>query len=153
MNKCILNMNPQALPVTSDYLETRGWNLGQLSKGLYHFITYNGEVRYDNLAVSGDASAAIHYELAGIPGMRSQTTFYIDHTPIADAGGRLVFDNTFSSGEVIAYDFEIDPAKLGEFSTFYAVTVPLGASNYPDYPISTIKTSSILFYQQEDQTQ
>lgn len=146
VNKCIINMNCQALPVTSDYLETRGWSLGQLNKGIYQFIAYNGEVRYDNLAVSGDAPTAIHYELAGIPGMRSQTTFYIDHTPIADADGRLVFDNTFSSGEVIAYDFEIDPAILNEFSTFYAVTVPLDTGNYPDDPISTLKTESILLW-------
>ena len=146
VNRCILNMNRQALPVTSDYLETRGWSIGQLSEGNYQFITYNGEVRYDNLAVSSDAPAAIHYELAGIPGMRSQTTFYIDHTPIADAGGTLVFDNTFSSGEVIAYDFEIDPAKLSEFNTFYAVTVPLDTDDYPDYPISTLKTESILLW-------
>lgn len=145
-NKCILNMNRQALPVTSDYLETRGWDLGQLSKGIYQFITYNGEVRYDNLAVSGDAPTAIHYELAGIPGMRSQTTFYIDHTPIADADGRVVFNNTFSSGELISYDFEIDIAKLGGFSTFYAVTVPLDTGDYPDDPISTLKTESILLW-------
>lgn len=150
LNKCILNMNCQALPITSDYLETRGWELGQLSKGIYQFITYNGEVRYDNLAVSSDACAAIHYELAGIPGMRSQTTFYIDHTPIADADGRVVFDNTFSSGEVIAYDFEIDITKLGDFSTFYAVTVPLDTDDYPDDPISTLKTESILLWNKEE---
>lgn len=146
VNKCIINMNRQALPVTSDYLETRGWSLGQLSKGIYQFITYNGEVRYDNLAVSGDASPAIHYELAGIPGMRSQTTFYINHTPIADADGRVVFENTFSSGDVIAYDFEIDIAKLSGFSTFYVVTVPLDTGDYPDDPISTLKTESILLW-------
>lgn len=146
VNKCIINMNRQVLPVTSDYLETRGWSLGQLNKRIYQFITYNGEVRYDNLEVSDDASAAIHYELAGIPGMSSQTTFYIDHTPIADADGRLVFYNTFSSGGVIAYDFEIDLAKLSGFSTFYAVTVPLDIGDYPDAAISTLKTESILLW-------
>lgn len=146
LNKCILNMNRQTLPVTSDYLETRGWSLGQLRKRLYQFITYNGEVRYDNLTISGDTSAAIHYELAGIPGMRSQTTFYIDHTPIADADGRVVFDNTFSSGDVIVCDFEIDPTKLSRFSTFYVVTVPLDTDDYPDDPISTLKTESILLW-------
>ena len=151
VNKCILQMNRQALPVTSDYLEARGWSLGQLNRGIYQFITYNGEVRYDNLAVSGEVPTAIHYELAGIPGMRSQTTFYIDHTPIADSGGTLFFDNTFSTGEVIAYDFEIDPAKLGEFSTFYAVTVPLDAGDYPEYPISTLKTESILLWNKKEQ--
>lgn len=149
LNKCIFHMNRQALPVTSDYLETRGWSLGQLNEGIYQFITYNGEVRYDNLTFSSDAPATVHYELAGIPGMRSQTTFYIDHAPIADADGTLVFENTFSSGEAIVYDFKIDPSKLSEFSTFYAVTVPLDANDYPDFPISTLKTDSILFYQQE----
>lgn len=146
VNKRLINMNRQILPVTSDYLETRDWSLGQLSKGIYQFITYNGEVQYDNLAVSDDAPTAIHYELAGIPGMRSQTTFYIDHTPIADAGGRVVFDNTFSSGDVIVYDFEIDPTTPGDFSTFYAVTVPLDTADYPDDPISTLKTESILLW-------
>lgn len=146
LNKCIFHMNRQTLPVTNNYLETRGWSLGQLSKGIYQFITYNGEVRYDNLAVSDDAPTAIHYELSGIPGMRSQTTFYIDHTPIADADGRVVFDNTFSSGDVIVYDFEIDSTKLSGFSTFYVVTVPLDTDDYPDDPISTLKTESILLW-------
>ena len=151
VNPCISNMVRQTQLVTSDYLETRGWSLAQLNEGIFQFITYDGEVRYDNLAVSGDAPAAIHYELAGIPGMRSQTTFYIDHMPIADDSGTLVFENTFTSGEVIAYDFGIDARKLDGFRTFYAVTVPLDTEDYPDFPISTLKTDSILFYQQEAQ--
>lgn len=149
--KCISDMNRQAQPITNDYLETRGWSLSQLNEGIFQFITYYGEVRYDNLAVSDDSPVIIRYELAGIPGMRSQTIFYINHTPIADAGGTLVFDNTFTSGEVIVYEFEIDPAKLDDFNTFYAMTVPLDTDDYQEFPISTLKTDSILFYQQEAQ--
>lgn len=147
VNKCISNMSRQVQPVTSDYLETRGWSLEGLNEGMFQFITYNGDVKYDNLKVSDEANVAIHYELAGVPGLRSKTTFYVNHTPIADADGTLVFENTFASGEMIAYDFEIEPAKLDSFSTFYAVTVPWNTNDYPDYSISTIKTDSILFYQ------
>lgn len=146
LNKCISNMSRQTAFITKEYLELRDWKLASLDESIFSFISYNGKITYDNLLVSNDTPITIHYELAGTPDLHSQTTFYINHTPIADTSGKQVFENIFVSGETIVYDFEIDPAQLGNFSTFYAVTVPLNASDYPDYFINTIKTSSILFY-------
>lgn len=146
VNKCISNMSRQTASVTREYLELRDWSLERLDESMFSFVTYNGKIKYDNLEVSNGTPVTIHYELAGTPGLHSQTMFYINHTPIASTNGTMVFENTFTSGEAIIYDFEIDPEKLSNFSTFYAVTIPLNASDYPDDFINTIKTSSILFY-------
>lgn len=150
-NPCISSLSRQSQDFTSGYLEAREWSLAALNEGIFPFIAYHGEVKYDNLAVFDGEPIEIRYELAGVPGLRSQTTFYIDHTPVATGDGVLTFPNTFAAGEAIVYDLQLDPAKLGAFSTFYAITVPLGADDYPEYLISPCKTDSILFWKAQSQ--
>lgn len=107
--------------------------------GVCQVIAYNGKLVFDNLDVSDGVH--ITYKTYEPSGIAMETTFFIDHKPIATEDGKTVFRTETGKEDVAVIEFDIDAAALNEQSTFYAVSVPVGTSDS-----MAIKTLSILFY-------
>lgn len=139
--------------VTSDYLENElvknGWNqvtLDTLNDGVYSTISYDGELVYDHLNVSGKDSVTVRYTICGTAGMEYGISFFLDHEPLS-FDDMLSYHITLSKGNVSVVEAVIDTSKLDGFHTFYVVAV--AASD--DDTIPAMKTESILLYKEDEQ--
>jgi hypothetical protein len=133
-------------PVTNDLLEmlSAGTEVTPeiFEDNVFQLIYYNGATTpARNLKVEAVETLKITYKLCGSAGARYRTTFYIDHEPIASADG-IYTQTDIKKGEISVVEAELDISALPDFSTFYAVSVPVDASM--DY--SAMKTSSMLLY-------
>ena len=134
--------------VTAQYVETElqkyGWDgvsMDTLEKDVYCTLTYDGKIVYDNL--HSDQPVTVRYTLCGAPGGSYRVAFFLNHQPVKMDGDTSCFV-TWSKGGLIEVEAQIDPDKLGQFSTFYCVAVPQdSASAY------FFKSNSILLYKEK----
>ncbi len=119
-----------------------------LNKEILTLIYFNGVTQMDNLKISSEEDLHISYKLCGHPGLEYTTIFYANHKPIASTDG-ISYDTSITKGSVSVIELDIDTEKLDEFTTFYAVSVPKNAEDYPDEIFMPQKTLSILFYKGE----
>ncbi|WP_322200903.1 hypothetical protein [Acutalibacter intestini] len=133
--------------VTAQYVENElpkyGWggvSMDTLDSGIYYTFSCDGDIPYDNLRVS--APAPLRFTMCGTAGTSYSIAFFLDHQPVKldESTARSV---TLSKGGVIELEAVIDPAKLGQFHTFYCVAVPQGRASGPFF-----KTNSILLYKE-----
>lgn len=138
--------------VTKEFLQkdlaAMGWDgltVEMLNDQTYEYFAFEGEYLYDNYQIKDQDLIHITYKMCGAPGVHYNTTFYVDHQPIS--GKDLPsFDTTLTKGDVWTADIYLDISKLGDFNTFYIMSVPTNAKDYPNTNAMVVKTSSILIY-------
>lgn len=102
-----------------------------LGKEVFSLMYFDGVIQMDNLKVKSAGNLHVTYKLCGHPGLEYTTTFYANHKPIADTEG-ISHETTLSKGQVSVVELDIALEKLAEFTTFYAISVPKNANDYPD---------------------
>lgn len=117
--------------------------LEQTEQQTYQTILYHGKMVYDNLLVTDGGKVQIAVKLCGPAGSEYETTFYLNHQPVA-AGEALSFPSSLEKGGLYILEAELDASLLEDLNTFYAVTVPSKGTSEP----AALKTLSILFYKE-----
>lgn len=145
------NVSVHTAPITSEMLATFGGGmrgaltLEDLSNDVFTQVRYNSKEAMDNLRTNNAESLHITYSLCGVPGVHYKTTFYINHEPISSADANN-FTTTLSKCDISVMEADIDLSMLDDLSTFYAVSVPVNASDFPNEVIIIQKSMSILLY-------
>lgn len=146
------NIDQSNEPVTNKLLETlsnnnlREIDTDTFNNEIFNLIYYDTVVKVDNYKVDGDGTLHITYKLCGCAGLEYTTTFYINHQPISFSSGVSV-DTTIEKGYVSVIELDINLDRLEDFNTFYAISVPKNAEEFPDGIFETLKTQSILLYE------
>ena len=137
--------------LTSDLLSI-DWVYGgaidpdELGERIRQYLMLNGEEAINNFKAGNEPVHATLY-LCGIPGVVYKTSFYLDHQPISGADGNTTFLSTLKKGTVCTIDIEIRPEQIGAGRTFYAISMPCNAEDFPRMPVTHERTSSVYIYQ------
>lgn len=142
-------------PVTQELLEKHSI-MGQvdmeaLDKNVYSDLYIEGDVRQDHFQVERSGTLHVAFKLFGHPGMRYRNTFYLNHKALAGKDG-ISFETALTKGDVTVIDAELELEKLEDFNTFYVVSVPLNADDFPDDVVVLMKTPSLLLYKGSEQS-
>ncbi|WP_230190747.1 MULTISPECIES: beta-glucanase/beta-glucan synthetase [unclassified Paenibacillus] len=136
-------------PVTQDLLEKRSGfgtvDLESLDTNVYSELQLDGAERQDHYQVGKKGALHVTFKLFGHPGVRYRNTFYINHQAISAKDGTF-FETMLTKGDVAVFNAEIELEKLEDFNTFYVVSVPVNADDFPDDVVVLEKTASILLY-------
>jgi len=138
-------------PVTNQLLETltnnglRDIDMDTFNSEVFSLMYFDGEMKSDNLQVTENGVLQIQYMLCGHAGLEYETTFYINHQPITSSEG-LSHNTVISKGSISIITFDLDLSELEDFSTFYAISVPKNAADFPNDIFEILKTQSILLY-------
>lgn len=138
-------------PVTNSLLETlsngglRDIDTDTFNSEVFDLIYIDDDIRTDNYQVNSDGKLHVTYKLCGHSGLKYRTTFYINHQPVSNSNG-VSLDTVIEKGSVTIINAEIDLGQLGNFSTFYAISIPQNAEDFPDGIFEPRKTQSILLY-------
>lgn len=142
-------------PVTQELLEKHSVmeqvDMEALDKKVYSDLYIDGAVRQDNFPVKKSGTLHVTFKLFGHPGMRYRNTFYINHEALTGKDGTS-FETTLAKGDVAVIDADIALEKLKDFNTFYVVSVPLNADDFPDDVVVLMKTPSLLLYKGLEQS-
>jgi len=142
--------------VTNSLLDTlsnsgiRDIDTDTFNREIFDLIYIDGDIRSDNYQVNSNGKLHVTYKLCGHSGLKYRTTFYINHQPLSNSNG-VNLDTVIEKGMVTIIDAEIDLEQLGDFSTFYAISVPQNEKDYPDEIFEPRKTQSILLYKKGEQ--
>lgn len=136
-------------PVTQQLLEKHSGfetvDMEALDKNVYSELHVDGAVRLDSYQVKKSGTLRVTFKQFGHPGMRYRNTFYFNHEALASKDG-ISFETALTKGDVAVVDVDIDLEKLKDFNTFYVVSVPLNAEDFPDDVVVLNKTPSLLLY-------
>lgn len=143
----VSNMLQTTEPITNDLLEKHGVDLETLDTSMLTELELDGEnvELVGNLQVDDKGTLNVKYKIFGQPGVRYQTTFYIDHKAITGKDGGT-FETVMAKGDVAVIDVDIDLDNLADFNTFYIVSVPTNSDEFDDNPPYFLKSLSILLY-------
>lgn len=119
---------------------------GMLSENVYQAVYLDDQVRFDHLKVSQEF-LHITYKMAGVPGVKYQTAFFINHEPIA-SDSALYFESVTEEGKITVIDAYLDVSRLSSASTFYVMSIPENSENNIDAGIGIYKSPSILLYKE-----
>lgn len=130
--------------LTHDFLEKnlsvlygmRELTMETLDKQVYFADLINGELVFDNYAISNEPVSA-ELCLCGTDGKSYAVTLYLDHQPVCETQ-RL----TVHKGKITRLSVSIDPAVIKDSSTAYFVAVPLDEED----SVNVVKSRSILLY-------
>ncbi|MBE3594601.1 MAG: beta-glucanase/beta-glucan synthetase [Candidatus Carbobacillus altaicus] len=143
------NVRLSTKPVTKELLERHSGfetvDMEALDKKVYSELHVDGAVRQDNYQVKKSGTLHVTFNLFGHPGMRYRNTFYLNHKALTSKDGTS-FETTLSKGNVAVIDADIELENLEDFNTFYVVSVPLNADDFPDDVVVLEKTPSLLLY-------
>lgn len=138
-------------PITSEFLATLGGgmfgeiSLADLNTRTFSRLIYNSESQMNNLKIEDGKTLQLAFTICGIPGVTYKTTLYANHQPLSSVDG-TAFTTTLNKGDVSVIKAQVDVSTLDDFSTFYAVSVPVNSANFPNDVITLEKTPSILIY-------
>jgi len=65
---------------------------------------------------------------------------------VSSSEGGISFKTVIESGQAAVIEFDIELDKLDDLNTFYIISVPTNAADYPDEVFDSIKTDSIMLY-------
>lgn len=135
-------------PITQELLEKASGfekvDLNALDKKVYNELQIDGDVRMDNYSIEGKDKVHVTFKLFGHPGVQYRSTFYINHQAIS--AKKVSFETKLTKGNVSVIKADIEVEKLEDFNTFYVVSAPLNANDFPDDVIILDKTASVLLY-------
>lgn len=100
------------------------------------------EASYD---IHGKKKIHITFQLTGHPGIEYKNILYFNHMPL-NWNEVNSFQTELKKGKVAVVDIDLDVSKLNGNGTFYIVSVPCNANDYPNDVITIQKTNSIFFY-------
>ncbi|MBD3919001.1 beta-glucanase/beta-glucan synthetase [Paenibacillus sp. PR3] len=136
-------------PVTQDLFDKHSImekvDMAALDKNVYSDLYIDGEIRQDNLKVQKSGNLHVTFNLFGHSGMRYRNTFYLNHQALASKDG-VSFETELTKGNIAVIDADIELENLEDFSTFYVVSVPINANDFPDDVVVLMKTPSLLLY-------
>lgn len=142
-------------PVTQELLEKHSVmeqvDMETLDHKVYSDLYIDGAVRQDNVQVKKSGNLRVTYKLFGHPGMRYRSTFYLNHEALTGKDGAS-FETTLAKGDVAVIEADVELEKLKDFNTFYVVSVPLNADDFPDDVVVLMKTPSLLLYKGLEQS-
>lgn len=140
-------------PVTNKLLETlsdsgmENVDMDTFNKEIYSLIYYDDSMKMDNYKVNKKGTLHVTYKLCGQAGLQLTTSFYINHQPITIGEGTSV-ETTIEKGSASVINLDINLEEMADFNTFYAVSVPNNANDFPEDIFEAEKTYSILLYKQ-----
>lgn len=154
VTEALSSVTVENVKMTANFEENQlHWNYGEdrttdelLESSDYQFLTCNGETVYSNLDVSGESQLTLTEQLCGIPGNTYRVTFYANHQPLSD-GTNDYWEVTLKKGEVSTVEAVLDLSKVDDFTTIYAVAVPVTESS-DTAELLPFKTDSLLLYRQ-----
>jgi hypothetical protein len=148
LNNVSLSKEPITDKLLEKYNVIQKVDLETLEKQVFSELYFDGEsaMNVDNLQVNDSGTLHVNFKLFGHPGVRYRNTFYINHQALSTNDGDTSFEVELAKGEVAVIDAEIDLERLEDFNTFYVVSVPMNAEDFPDDVIVLQKTQSILLY-------
>lgn len=138
-------------PITSEFLATLSGGLSgdisleDLNTRTFCRVLYNSENPMDNLKIEDGKTLQLAFTICGVPGVTYKTTFYANHQPLSSVDG-TAFTTTLDKGDVSVIMAQLDVSTLDDFSTFYAVSVPVNPDDFPNAVITLEKSLSILIY-------
>jgi hypothetical protein len=125
-----------AFEITQEYYDSN----------VFSMLYYDDEIiRTHNLKVKSQGQLSLTYKLCGATGAKYRTTFYINHQPVASQD-TIAHNIDVKKDKISVLKVELDLSKLGDFNTFYAISVPLNSSDYTEANIMAQKTQSVLLY-------
>ncbi|SDZ68323.1 hypothetical protein SAMN05421736_1343 [Evansella caseinilytica] len=150
-NDYISNVRLSTEPVTDELLERHSGGLQEvdletLDKREFSELYLENKLEFDNMQVDHSGTLHVTFKIFGHPGVQYQNMFYINHQALTTKDGDISFKTVLAKGEVAVIDVEIELEKLDDFSTFYVVSVPTNAADFPDDVIVLTKSRSILLY-------
>lgn len=110
----------------------------------FYKLYFNNKVIYNSLKLENEL-LHIRYKIVGCPGLKYQTTFYIDHKPI-DNNSITTYENILEKGKTCVIDAYIDYSGLPDKSTFYLISIPVNVDDYPNAGVGVYKSPSVLLY-------
>ena len=132
--------------VTTSYIEhelvKNGWDgvtLDNLDDSVYSTISFDGELVYDNINLTGRDTLTVRYTICGTAGARYGVSFFLDHKPVP-FDGVTSWNVTLSKGNVWTLEAVLDARKFQGFHTFYVTAVAAEGD------CTSHKTESILLY-------
>lgn len=136
-------------PVTNELLEkyssSKGLDTTALGKNVFTELLVDNEVRYQNFQVNKNGVLHVTFKMFGHPGVQYKNTLYINHNALTHSDSSS-FETAITEGNVSVVKAEIKLDNLKDFSTFYVVSVPLNADDFPNDAILLSKTPSLLLY-------
>lgn len=148
------NVTQTTEPVTQTFLDTdlstyHNVDMTTLDKRIYTKLYFDGnDVKFDsNLKVAQTGTLHVTYKMVGHPGVKYQSTLYLNHQALTDGQG-VSFETTLTKGEISVLEADIDLSKIEDFSTFYVISTPCNADDFPEDVIVLEKTSSVLLYKE-----
>ncbi|MFD3259602.1 beta-glucanase/beta-glucan synthetase [Paenibacillus lentus] len=120
-------------------------SMEDIGKRVFTQLLVNNEVRDQNFQVDKNGILHVTFKLFGHPGVRYKNTFYINHNALTYKEISS-FETVITEGNVSVFDADIHLEHLEDYSTFYVVSVPMNASDFPDDVILLEKTPSLLLY-------
>lgn len=146
------NISLSTEPITDKLLERHSGmqktDMETLERQVLSELYFDGQItaKMDHFQIREDGSLHVSFKLFGHPGIKYQNIFYINHQALTTKAGDVSFETVLAKGEVAVVDVELDLKELDDLNTFYVVSVPMNAEDYPDDVIVLEKTRSILLY-------
>ncbi|MEK5487457.1 MULTISPECIES: hypothetical protein [Lysinibacillus] len=131
-------------PLTKEILDKELTDLNRLEHSVFTHVDINKE-NVENIQINDDSSLSVKFKIYGHPKVRYRNTFYINHKPVLNKE-ESTFETELADGSMSIVEVNIDVKNLEDFNTFYVVSVPINASDFPDEVIDLEKTPSILLY-------
>lgn len=101
--------------------------------------------KLENMKVDSSGKLQIDFVIFGHPKVRYQNTIYINHEAVASKQGSSV-ETLLTNEDVNIVSISLDLDKLNDFNTFYVISVPINANDFPNDVVALEKTPSILLY-------
>ncbi|MFD0710804.1 beta-glucanase/beta-glucan synthetase [Paenibacillus sp. GCM10027626] len=135
-------------PVTKELMERHSGletvDLDKLDTSVYSEVLIDGEAKQDNYRLK-DGKLQLTLKMFGHPGVRFKHIFYLNHKPLTDENGQII-ETELNKGEVAVIDAVLDTKKLDDLNTFYTISIPMNAADFPDDVVVAVKTASLLLY-------
>ncbi|MBU5266707.1 beta-glucanase/beta-glucan synthetase [Virgibacillus proomii] len=147
----ISNVRQSAEPITKELMKTQEGFSTIDSEALEErvfsdlYIDDVNMAKRDNFQVKDSGTIHVTFKLFGHPGVKYRNTFYLNHKAITSKDGNS-FETVLAKGEAAVIDLDIDLEKSEDFNTFYVVSVPVNAADFPDDVVVSEKTMSKLLY-------
>lgn len=142
------NLNNVSLynkPLNKEELEHELIDSTRLDQSVFSHIYIENKENTENIQINDDGSLQVQFKIFGHPKVRYRNTFYINHKPVSSKEGST-FETELTEGNMSIVEASIDVKDLDNFNTFYVVSVPINANDFPDDVIILRKTPSILLY-------
>ncbi len=146
------NVNITNEPVTQTFLDTLDTGFGKidmeaLNKEVYSQLLIDGADTKltSNIQINQTGKIRVTFKIVGHPGVVYKNTLYFNHKPLS-AENSITFETALTRGNIFVIEADIDLEELDDLNTFYVVSVPSNAADFPKDVVTVMKTHSILLY-------